>query len=60
MRSAVAGEGCWPFFLPVAMTSRAAMSRGLNLLAAQVEGDGEHGVIGDGGAAGRGPTRAPI
>src|SRR6516162_5552925 len=30
MRSTVAGEGCWPFFLPVAMTSRVAMSRRLS------------------------------
>ena len=30
MRRTVAGEGCWPFFFPVAMTSRAAMSRRLS------------------------------
>jgi hypothetical protein len=29
MRMTVAAEGCWPFFLPVVMTSRAAMSRRL-------------------------------
>ena len=29
MRITVAGDGCWPFFFPVAMTSRAAMSRAL-------------------------------
>jgi hypothetical protein len=29
MRRTVAGEGCWPFFLPLVMTSRAAMSRRL-------------------------------
>jgi len=29
MRITVAGEGCWPFFFPVAMMRRAAMSRRL-------------------------------
>src|ERR1035437_1004736 len=29
MRITVAGEGCWPFFFPVAMTRRPAMSRRL-------------------------------
>ena len=29
IRITIAGEGCWPFFLLVAMSSRAAMSRGL-------------------------------
>jgi hypothetical protein len=49
----VAGEGCWPFFSPVAVTSRAAMSRRLISWPAEVEGGGEHGVIGDGRAADR-------
>jgi hypothetical protein len=49
MRRTVAGEGCWPFFVPRVMTRRAAMSR--RLLAAQVERHGEHGLVGDGGTA---------
>ena len=59
MRITVAGDGCWPFFFPVEMTS--LLSGGddeaagdvaqAELLAAQVEGDGEHCVVGDGGAA---------
>ena len=48
MRRTVAGEGCWPFFLPLVMTSRAAMSRRLRFLVLQVEGHTEHRVVGDG------------
>jgi hypothetical protein len=40
------------FFLPVAMTSRGGDVAQAQLLAAQVQADGEHGVVGDGGADG--------
>ena len=51
MRSTVTGDGCWSFFFPVAMTRASGDVAQAQLLAAQVEGDGEHGVVGDGRAA---------
>jgi hypothetical protein len=41
----VAADGCWPFFFPVDPQAQ--------FLGAEVERDGEHGVVRDGGPADR-------
>jgi hypothetical protein len=52
VRITVAGEGCCPFFFPVAMTRPGDVAQA-HRLAAQVQRGGEHRLVGDCRAADR-------
>jgi len=53
MRITVGGEGCWPFFFPRGDDEASGDVAQAEVLRAQVQGDGEHRLVGDGRAADR-------